>query len=103
MKTLTVTKVRVGSLAKVSGIVQAVIGFVVGLVLTLGVAANSITEQTTVVRTLGVSVFALGISVLVLPAIMFVAGWVHGAIVALILNFVFRESHGLDLEVEESR
>ncbi len=100
MKTLVLTKFNVGSFAKVVGITQAVIGFAYGLVLTVAVAANSITASTSFVKTLGISVFTLGMSVLFLPVIGFVVGWVQGAIVALVLNFVFKESKGLEMEVE---
>lgn len=100
MKTLTVNRIRVGSLAKVSGIVQAVIGFVVGLIFTIGVAAESITEQTKFVETLGISLFTLGVAVVLFPLVMFVVGWIHGAVAAIVLNFVFKESKGLELEVD---
>lgn len=103
MKTLTIQKVRVGSFAKVVGVTQAVFGFVYGLVLSIGVAAGAISETTSFVSALGVSVLLIGLAVLLIPFIAFVVGWIQGAIAALILNFVFAESNGLDLEVEEKR
>lgn len=103
MKTLTIQKIRVGSFAKVVGITQAVFGFVYGLFLSIGVASEAITPQTGFVQALGISVFVLGLSVLLIPFVAFLIGWLQGAIAAIILNFVFTESKGLDLEVEESR
>lgn len=103
MKTLTIQKLRVGSFAKVVGITQAVFGFVYGLVLSIGVAAGAISETTGFVSALGISVLVIGLSVLLIPAVAFVIGWIQGAVAALILNFVFAESNGLDLEVEEKR
>lgn len=100
MKTLTINKVRVGSFAKVVGITQAVFGFVYGLVLTLGVTSQAIQSDTGFVAALGLSVFVLGLSVVLLPLFGFLLGWVQGAVVALVLNFVFAESNGLELEVE---
>lgn len=103
MKTITINKLRVGSFAKVVGITQAVFGFVYGLVLSIGVAAEAITAQTGFVRSLGISVFIIGMSVILLPFIAFVIGWIQGAIAALILNFVFAESNGLDIEIEDKK
>lgn len=100
MKVLTINRVRVGSLAKVVGVVQAVFGFVYGLGLTLAVTSDAINANTGFVRTLGVSVFVLGMAVLFLPFIGFLLGWIQGAIAALVLNFVFAESKGLELEVD---
>lgn len=101
MKSIRVNKLKVGSFAKVVGITQAVFGFVYGLVLTVGVASEAINEDTTFVATLGVSLLTLGMSILLLPLFAFVVGWIQGAIMALILNFVFQESQGLELEVED--
>lgn len=101
MKTLSVSKVKVGSFAKVAGIVQAVFGFITGLVVTLNVAAETINNGTHWVQTLGVSLFTLGMAVLIFPLVGFVIGWVQGAIAAIIVNFAFKESGGLDVDVEE--
>lgn len=101
MRQLSVERVGVGSLAKVVGLTQAVMAFVVGLITSLGVAAGSISESTTFVRTMGVSITALGLGVVIFPAIAFVVGWVQGVVAAVVLNFVFKETNGLQLEVEE--
>lgn len=100
MKALTVTKVRVGSFAKVVGIVQAVFGFVTGALVSLSVAAESITADTSFVRALGVSLFTLGLAVVIFPLVGFVLGWVQGAVTAIVLNFAFAESEGLVVETE---
>lgn len=100
MKALTVNKVGVGSLAKVVGIVQAVFGFVTGAFVSLSVAAESITESTSFVQALGVSLFTLGLAVVIFPLVAFVVGWVQGAIAAIILNFAFAEGGGLKVETE---
>lgn len=100
MKTLTINKIKVGSFAKVVGITQAVFGFVYGVVLSIAVASDAIKADTGFVKALGISVFALGMSVILIPFFAFVIGWIQGAIAAVILNFVFTESKGLDLEVD---
>ena len=103
MKTITVNKLKVGSFAKVVGITQAVFGFVYGLVLSIGVAAGAINENTSFISALGISVFVIGMSVLLIPFVAFIVGWIQGAIVALILNFVFAESDGLDIVIEDKK
>lgn len=100
MKTLTVSKLKVGSFAKVVGIVQAVLGFITGLIVTLNVAAETINEGTRFVTTLGVSLFTLGMAIVIFPLVGFVVGWIQGAIAAIIVNFAFKESGGLDVEVD---
>ena len=103
MKTITINKLRVGSFAKVVGITQAVFGFVYGLVLSISVAAGAITETTNFVSALGVSLFVIGMAVLLIPFLAFVVGWIQGAVAALILNFVFAESSGLDIEISDKK
>ena len=100
MKTITIKKLRVGSFAKTVGIVQAVFGFVTGLIVSLSVAAESINETTSFVAALGVSLFTLGLAVIFFPLVAFFVGWVQGAVAAVILNFAFAEGAGLDIEVE---
>lgn len=99
-RTVSVTKVGVGSFAKVVGIAYALVGLVLGLLATIAVAAGAITSDTTFVKTLGVSVLAFGWGVIIYPLILFVIGWIEGAIIALVLNVVFKESRGLELELD---
>lgn len=103
MKTLTINKVKVGSFARVVGIVQAMLGFVSGLLVTLSVTANSVNSNTHFVKSLGVSVAMLGLAVVVFPIVGFIVGWIQGAVAAVVLNFAFAESTGLQVEVEETR
>ncbi len=100
MKKITVTKVGVGSLGKVVGIVQATIAFIVGLIFTVAAAAGEITDDSSFVRSLGVSVGIFAIGVVLYPIVAFVIGWIQGVVAAIILNFVFKESGGLDIETE---
>lgn len=103
MRKVTVTKLGVGSFAKVVGITQAVLAFVVGVIVSLAVAAELITESSSFVNTLGVGLWALGLGAIIYPLIAFVIGWVQGAIVAMVINFAFAESNGLTLEIEETK
>lgn len=103
MKKVQVTKLGVGSFARVVAVTQAIIAFVYGLIATLGVAAGEINEDTSFVSTLGVSVAVLGLAVVIFPIIGYIIGWIQGAIVSSVLNFVFKEAGGLTLEIEEKK
>lgn len=99
-KTITITKLGVGSFAKVIGVAYALIGLVAGLLATIAVSAGAISSDTTFIQNLGISLWAFGWGVIIYPLVLFVIGWVEGAILAVILNFVFKESNGLQIETE---
>jgi hypothetical protein len=99
-RTVTVTKLGVGSFAKVVGVAYGLVGLVAGILATIAVSAGAITSTTTFVHTLGISLWAFGWGVIIYPAIAFAFGWVEGAILAIILNFVFKESKGLQVELD---
>jgi hypothetical protein len=102
MKKISINRVGVGSLAKLVGIVNAIVALAVGvvasIVATVGVIANN-----------DFSVFgdlfaALGIALLglvVYPLIWFAFGWLYGALIAIIWNVVLGVSGGLQIDTEE--
>ncbi len=101
MKTIRVNKLRVGSFAKVVAVTQSIIAFVYGAAFTLAVVAGQITEQSSIVKGLGISIVVFSLAIVLFPVVAYIIGWVQGAIASLILNFVFSESGGLDLEIED--
>lgn len=101
MSAIRVNKLRVGSFAKVVAITQAILAFIYGLIFTVGVAGGEISRHTTVVHELGISLGLLGMAVIIFPIVGYIVGWVQGAVAAMVLNLVFRESGGLELEVED--
>lgn len=103
MKKLTISKFSVGSVAKTVGVLQAVFAFVVGLFASFATAAGLITAQTSFVKGLGISLWVFGLGIIVYPVIAFFVGWLQGAIAAVILNFVFAESGGVRMHVEEEK
>jgi hypothetical protein len=103
MRKVTITKISVGSFARVVGVAQATIALVVGLVATILVAAGTISESSSLVRSLGVSIVWFGMGVVLYPLVMFFVGWVQGAIAALILNLFFAEAGGLRLHLEDEK
>jgi len=101
MKRVTVTKISVGSLAKVFGVAHAVIAFVIGLIATISVASGAIRSDSSFIQTLGISLLWLGWGVIIYPIVAFFLGWIEGAVAALILNFIFLESGGISVHTEE--
>jgi len=101
MKKVQITKINVGSLGKVIGFVQAIIGLVYGIIISLGAVAGIVGSDNSFLTTLGVSTAVAIFAILILPALGFVIGWIQGVVVAAVLNIVFRESKGLEIEVQD--
>ena len=101
MKKVTMHRFSVGSFAKVLGFYQATIGLIVGLVVSLGSAARIFTASSGFLQAFGVSTAVAAFAVIILPALLFVVGWIQGAVLAFFLNIIFRESKGLEIEVTE--
>ena len=102
MKTLTVHRVGVASFAKLFGVWAAILGLLVGVVgaitSTVGVIANN---NYSVLGDIGVSIAIIVGWVVVYPLVMFLIGWIQGAIVAIIFNIVVSGSGGLALTIDE--
>jgi ABC-type protease/lipase transport system fused ATPase/permease subunit len=103
MQRLVVHKVGVGSLGKLIGTWFAIIGVVVGIisavVSTVSVFANN---SYSFLAGLGIAVLLVVGWVLIYPVIMFLLGWLQGAILAVVFNVVVSGSGGLSVHVEET-
>jgi hypothetical protein len=102
MKKINVTRVGVGSLGKLVGIVNAIVALAIGIVgsivTTVGVIANNdFSVIGDVFAALGIALFGL----VVYPLIWFAFGWLYGALIAVIWNAVLGVSGGLQVETEE--
>lgn len=102
MKTLTVRRVGVASFAKLFGIWAAILGLVFGVIgaitSTVGVISNN---NYSVLGDIGISIAIIVGWVIVYPLVMFLIGWIQGAIVAIIFNIVVSGSGGLALTIDE--
>lgn len=98
---VNVTKIGVGSFARLMGVAYALFGLVIGLIATISVAAGQITNDDPFIQSLGISLLALGWGVFIYPLVLGVFGWIQGAIIALVANVVFKESSGLEIELED--
>jgi hypothetical protein len=102
MQKVLVQKVGVSSLGKLFGTVNAIIGVVIGtisaIVSTVSVIANN---NYGVLTDIFVSIGIVLLGVVVYPLVLFVVGWLYGAIVALVVNLVVGVSGGLEIEMQE--
>lgn len=103
MKKLTITKLSIGSIAKTVGAFQATFAFVVGVFVSFATAAGLISESTSFIKTLGLSLWVFGLGIIIYPVVAFFIGWIQGAIAAVVLNFVFAESGGIRVHIEEEK
>ena len=102
MKKISINRVGVGSLAKLVGIVNAIVALAIGIigsiVSTVGVIANNdFTIFGDVFVALGIALIGL----VVYPLIWFAFGWLYGALIAVIWNAVLGVSGGLQIETED--
>lgn len=101
MSKVHVNKIGINSLGKVVGFTQAIIMLVYGLLISLAATAGVLGSENSWLEKLGISLGFAVFAVVLLPLIGFVLGWVQGIIAAAVLNIVFTESKGLELEIEE--
>jgi hypothetical protein len=104
MQKLVVHKVGVMSLGKLVGVWGAILGVIIGVisavVSSVGVIANNdFSVWGDILAAVGI---VLG-WIIVYPLVMFLLGWIQGAIMAVVFNVVVAGSGGLDLEVAESK
>ncbi len=104
MKKILVRKLGVGSVGRFIGVASAIWALIIGVfVMFGGIAATLEQDQWSVVSkvfgTLGVVV----VSLVILPAVAFIWGWLYGAVVALIANLFLHTAKGIELDVEEEK
>lgn len=103
MKRVNITRIEVGSLAKLVGIVNAIVALALGIisaiVATVGVVSNNdYSILSDVLIAIGIALFGL----VIYPLIFFAFGWLYGALIAIIWNAVLGVSGGLQIETEEA-
>ncbi len=104
MAKITITRVGVGSLAKLVGVWQAVIGLIVGIIAAVAGSVSVITNNnystgTDILASIGIVIAAI----VIYPLIMFVVGWLQGAIIGIIFNFIISGSGGLEIDTLETK
>ena len=103
MQRFVIHKVGVGSLGRLIGTYFAILGLIVGVisavVSTVSVFANN---SYGILAGIGIAALVVIGWVVVYPVVMFFLGWVQGAILALVFNFVIAGSGGLSVHLEET-
>lgn len=103
MQRFVIHKVGVGSLGRLIGTWFAIVGLVVGLlsavVSTVSVFANN---SYSILAGIGIGALIVIGWVVVYPVVMYFIGWLQGAILALVFNFVVSGAGGLSVELEET-
>lgn len=103
MQRYVIHKVGVGSLGRLIGTWFAILGLIVGVisavVSTVSVFANN---SYSVLAGIGIAALVVVGWVVLYPIVMFFLGWIQGAILALVFNFVVSGSGGLSVHLEET-
>lgn len=99
---MVIKRVGVGSVAKISGVIYAAIGLILGFFMTIisaigGMAAMA--EAENVAGGLAGLIFGVG-SIIIFPLLYGLMGFISGAIGALIYNLFAGIVGGIEIEVE---
>jgi len=101
---LTIKRFEVGTVAKFVGTVNAVIAVVVGLLGSFGAIISIVTANDhNGLEAFGISVAVIAAGILLYPMLMFLIGWLYGALMALVFNLFTGVSGGITVDVEESK
>ena len=103
MKELTIDSISIGAIAKFVGVWYAIFGFVVGLLSGISGAVSVVSNNPdySVIADIFIVVGIVLGGVIVFPLVMFVFGWLHGAILGIIFDVVNKNSGGLKIKVSE--
>lgn len=104
MKKLLVRRLGVASVARFVGVIQSIWAFIAGFfVMFGGVAAVVSNDDWNSAEKFGASVGVVIVSLVVVPAVAFLIGWLYGAIISLIANLFLHTSNGIELDIEETK
>ena len=104
MRKILIRRLGVASIAKFTGAAYAIIGAVIGFLAMFGGVASVLVNEswdafTKVFASLGVVV----VSLIVVPLLSFLWGWLYGAVLALIANLFLQTARGIELDVEDGK
>ena len=103
MQRYVVHKVGIGSLGRLIGTWFSIIGLAVGLISAIVSVVNIFANNSySLLGGIGISILVILGWLLVYPVVMFLVGWVQGAILAIIFNVVVSGSGGLSVHLEET-
>lgn len=101
-KNIRIRKLGVGSVARFVGIAHAIIGFVSGVfVMFAGLVSVVEHDAWSAGQKVGVSLAVVLGSLILLPIIAFLYGWLYGAVLSLVANLFLQTANGIELTVED--
>lgn len=104
MRQIIVRKLGVGSVARFLGVASAIWAFVVGIFVMFGGIVSTVEhDQWSVLSKIGATLGVVVGSLVVLPAVAFVWGWLYGAVVSLVANIFLETSHGIEIDIEDRK
>ncbi len=102
MRTILIRRLGVGSFAKFVGFANAILGLIYGILASFGAVAAIVDQDSwNFFAKVGASIAAVLASLVIIPLVSFLVGWLYGAVLALVSNLFLRTANGIELEVEE--
>lgn len=103
MRDLFVMRLDIGSVGKLTGAWAAFFGFIYGVIGGVTASVSIIANNSyTVLQDILVLIAALLFGIIIIPMLLFFLGWLHGAVFALVLDFLMSRTGGLKITVEDS-
>ena len=104
MKKIIIRRLGVASVARFTGVAQAILGFAAGFVALFGGISAVLTQDgwnmfERILASIGVVLFCL----IVIPLVAFLFGWLYGAVLSLIANLFLHTSTGIELDVDNEK
>lgn len=102
MKKLVVRKIGVATFGRFIGIAHAIIGVVLGVFLGISGTIGVVQEDGWSFFAKVLAIVGVWLGALVLyPIVLYVFGWIYGAVVALVANIFLQAAHGIEVDVDE--
>lgn len=97
-----IRRLGVASVAKYVGVAHAILGVIYGFIAMFGGLAVVVEQdQLDVFSKIFASIGAVLIALLVIPGVLFLVGWLYGAVFALIANLILNTSEGIEVDFEK--
>lgn len=104
MKKILIRRLGVASVARFVGVIQAIWAFIAGFFVMFGGIATVVNEKDwNSFEKFGASIAVVVFSLVVIPFVAFLVGWLYGAIISLIANLFLHTSNGIELDIEEEK
>lgn len=104
MEKIMIRRLGVASVAKYVGVAHAILGVIYGFIAMFGGLAVVVEQdQLDVFSKIFASIGAVLIALLIIPGVLFLVGWLYGAVFALIANLILSTSEGIEVDFEKKK